>query len=640
MGQVNFAGHAWMASSATAGAPDPGSSGGHVLSRVFSRGMFSKVAQMLREPSGRDTLATFATEGLSMLGMVLVFRLAKASSDHDFDRYVIVRRTVAFAFPVVLMGTMVGLTRFIAMGREEALRRRYLLGALSWVLPLGLIACVCCFLAPGWISWTCFGTREEIPLSLPMGVMTFGIALHGVAYGFLRGSGRVMLANTIQLLDLAVWPCLTFVVFDDLRHVLWGTGLAWCLTSLASIAPALLSGGIGSSKRERAEILRYGLPRVPGDIALGALLTVPVFIVVRTFPGLAADHAFGCTLLNLAAAVFSPVALLLLPAASAQLSSGDLRGLEQRVGQMTRIVAAASIALVVGFELLAAPFLRIYLGEASDDLILTCRLVFLAGLPFAFFNGMRSVLDAYYQTPRNGVNLVVALVLLMIGGFFHLSVRTPWFTMGVVMILALGYLGWATWRDVRYVRSELLRRMNNGTDRINVLVVIPDMESGSQYSDSKEQARAFVDHGAEVSFFHLESRTSPIELLRSRRRLHKALRMHRPDVVHVHFGSVAALWTVISSPLPVVVTFMGDDLDRRAVPGLARPFVGGLFSQLAAFFAAGIICTDEHVREHLWWRTAEARVVPLHGDMSANAGAVLDHLRSVVLHRVEPSVAA
>lgn len=605
----------------------------HVSTGYFRAAMIGKVAQMLRGPGGRDTLATFATEGLSMLGMVLVFRLAKASSDHDFDRYVIVRRTVAFAFPVVLMGTMVGLTRFIAMGREDAARRRYLLGALSWVGPLGLIACVCCFLAPGWISWTCFGTRDEIPLALPMGVMTFGIALHGVAYGYLRGSGRITLANSVQLLNLAIWPCLAFAVFDDLRFVLWATGLAWCGTAIGSIAPDLLARGIGSSKRERAEILRYGLPRVPGDIALGALLTVPVFIVVRTFPQLAADHAFGCTLLNLAAAVFSPVALLLLPAASAQLSSGDHAGLEVRVGQMTRIVAAASIALVAGFELLATPFLRIYLGEASDDLILTCRLVFLAGLPFAFFNGMRSVLDAYYQTPRNGVNLVVALIILLFGGTVHLFVPTPWYTMGVVLILALCYLGWATWRDVRYVRSELIRRARRGTTDINVLVVIPDAESGEEFGDSKQQARAFVDHGAEVSFFHLESRTSPIELLRSRRRLHKALRLQRPDVVHVHFGSVAALWTVISSPLPVVVTFMGSDLDRRGLPGVARPFVGGLFSQIAAFFAAGIICTDEHVREHLWWRTAEARVVPLHGDTRANAAEVLDHLRGIVFHR-------
>lgn len=192
-----------------------------------------------------------------------------------------------------------------------------------------------------------------------------------------------------------------------------------------------------------------------------------------------------------------------------------------------------------------------------------------------------------------------------------------------MLILAPGWLGWATWRDVRYVRSELVRRAKRGTQDINVLVAIPDKESASQYSDSKEQARAFIDHGAEVSFFHLESRTSPIELLRSRHRLHKTLRLLRPDVVHVHFGSVAALWTVISSPLPVVVTFMGDDLDRRVPYAVWRsPPLAPCSPVIAAFFAAGIICTDEQVREHLWWRTSEARVVPLHGDARANAAEV------------------
>ena len=102
---------------------------------------------MLRTPNGRDALFTFLTEGLSMLGMVLVFRLAKDRGDMDFDRYVIVRRTVAFAFPAVIMGTMVGLTRFISMSRDTAQQRRYLLGALAWVLPLERSR-VCSHVAP------------------------------------------------------------------------------------------------------------------------------------------------------------------------------------------------------------------------------------------------------------------------------------------------------------------------------------------------------------------------------------------------------------------------------------------------------------------------------------------------------------
>jgi O-antigen/teichoic acid export membrane protein len=596
--------------------------------------MLGKVTDMLRDPKGRDTLFTFLTEGLSMLGMVLVFRLAKDRGDVAFDQYVIVRRSVAFAFPVVLMGTMVGLTRFIAMSADPAEQRRFLLGALAWVLPLGLLVCATGALIPGPLAWFCFGSYEETPLILPLAVMTFGIALHGVAYGFLRGSGRSLHANAIQLFALAIGPCLAFYFFHELEGVLWFTGCAWMIVSGLSLAPTLMRRGRVSNRLERASIVRYGLPRVPGDIALGALLTVPVFVVVRTFNReMGAEYAFACTLLNLAAAVFSPVALLLLPAASTQLSTGDHAGLAKRISWMLKVIFGASLLLTLGFELLATPFLKLYLGASGESFVATGRLVFLAALPFAFFNGMRSVLDAYYQTPRNGMNLVVAFGLMIIGSLVHLLINTPWYTMGAVLIIALSYLGWATWRDVRYVGSELERLAKRRSESINVLVVIPDVEDGVLYRDSKEQAKAFIDHGTEVTFFHLENRSSPLQLIRSRQRLKKTIRLARPDVLHVHFGSVAALWTVLSSPLPVVVTFMGDDLDRSTVRGIARPWVGGLFSQIAAFFAAGIICTDEEVRDNLWWRMNEAKVIPLEGDALANAKQALDHLRAVALHR-------
>lgn len=604
--------------------------------------MLGKIARSLRTPAGRDSVMTTLTEGVSMLGMVLVFRLAKLSGDTGFDRYVIVRRTVAFAFPVVLMGTQVGLTRFISMGRDAAARRRFLRGASSWVLPLGTLLCLICALFPGPLSWICFGDHDEAALMLPLGMMTFGIALHGVAYGYLRGCAHIVRANILQLFALAITPCAAFVIFrSDLLGVLVFTGAGWLIASLIAIVPELFVQGDGPARRERSEIVRYGLPRVPGDVALGALLTVPVYVVVRTFgQELGAEYAFACTLLNLAAAAFSPVALLLLPAAAGQLANGEFAALAVRVRQMVLIIMAASFLLMGGFEVLATIFLRIYLGPTGESFVATSRLVFIAALPFAFFNGMRSLLDAYFPTPRNGMNLVVSFLILLVGSAVHLFVVTPWYTMGVVIIIAMTYLGWATWRDVRYVEEELSRLATLGPKEIHVLVVIPDKEDGDRYADSREQAKAFERAGARVTMFHLAKRRSPISLFRARQRLKHLTGKARPDVVHVHFGSVTAIWAVLSSSMPVVVTFMGADLDRSNVKGMARPFIGGLFSQIAAFFAAGIICTDEGLRERLWWRTSEACVVPMIGDQQRNAERVLEHLRGVALHRPSSPVAA
>lgn len=596
--------------------------------------MAGKIKDLLRSPQGRDSVLTYLTEALSMVGMVLAYRLAAQVSKQDLDIYVIVRRTVSFVFPVILMGAMVGLTRFVAMSGSSERQRGYLRGALYWVVPLGLLVWGITALFAKPLAWAIFGSEAQAVLMAPLGLMTVGISLHGVAYGYLRGKSAMVAANAVQLMVLAIAPCAAFVVFHDMVNVLWATAITWTVAPLLSILPGLLTPAKDKMRKERSELLRYGLPRVPGDIALGALLTIPGYVAMRTYGlDLSGEVGFGATLLNLAAAAFSPVALLLLPAASSQLAAGDHAGLERRIGRMTWVILAASFALMLGFELLSGPLLELYLGPTGANYLWMSRLIFLGALPFAFFNGMRSVLDAYFHTPRNGVNLMMAFVVLLVGSMVHLLIHTPRYTMGVVLVLSMMYLGWATWRDVRFVRSELLRLAGRQADQLSVLVVIPDKEEGSTFAASRTQAHAFEKQGCEVGLFHLESRTSTSKLLRSRRRLKRLIRERRPDVVHVHFGSVAALFTVLVSSVPVVVTFMGDDLDRRGLRGIARPWVGGLFSQLAAFFAAGIICSDERVSEHLWWRQSEAVVLPLGEDGTGSTEQTLAYLRAIAFHR-------
>lgn len=82
--------------------------------------------------------------------------------------------------------------------------------------------------------------------------------------------------------------------------------------------------------------------------------------------------------------------------------------------------------------------------------------------------------------------------------------------------------------------------------------------------------------------------------------------MFRPDIVHAHYGTITGLFTVLVSPVPVVITFHGSDLNPTPSDGWWRDLLGRLFSQLAAFFAAGIICRSEGASQLLWCRGQEA----------------------------------
>jgi O-antigen/teichoic acid export membrane protein len=587
---------------------------------------------MLGSRDGRDSLLTYAAEGLALVGMVLAYRLAAMEGRTELDQYVVVRRTVSFIYPLLLLGAAVGVTRFVAMRSRPEEQRRYLIAALSWSVPLALAVVVLGLVFASPLSWLVFGSGDQHDLVPPLALMIGSVALYGLSYSFLRGQGHLVAANTVQVLALAGAPCAAFLVSDDLVAVCWITGCAWTLLAAAGIMPALLQPNPERSHRERGELLRYGLPRVPGDLAMGALLTVPVYMVARTH-GLSAsgEIGFGATLLNLAAAVFSPLSLVLLPSSASQLAAGDHAGLSRRIGRLSMLTLLACAAMTLVFEVAADPILHIYLGDAYAPYVSTSRIVFLGALPFGVFIGLRSVLDAYYHTPRNGINLTKAFLILIAGGLVHFLVPTPSSFVAWVLVAALAHLGWATWRDVRSVRAEL-DRFAGGTDqRLRIMVVIPAAEESDQFSSSRRQARSFSEvHGAEVGFFHLKDRSSLRRLLRDRYRFKRQLRTFRPDVVHVHYGSVSALFAVLNSPVPVVISFLGSDLDRPKDMGAMRTVLGRFFSQVAAFFSAGIICTTQELRELLWWRQDEVRVIP-HGDAPDADGATIAFLRSTTL---------
>jgi glycosyltransferase involved in cell wall biosynthesis/O-antigen/teichoic acid export membrane protein len=575
--------------------------------------MRDKILGMLRSRDGRDSLLTYSAEGLAMLGMVLAYRLAANEGRHELDLYVVVRRSVSFMYPLLLLGAVVGITRFVAMKSRPEERRRYLIASLYWVVPMSAAIFLIGLLFPVPISWFVFGSGDEAHLVAPLSLMIAGVALYGLGYSFLRGQRKLVAANSIQVLALAAVPCVAFLLFNDLAAVCWATGLAWVIIAVLATIGDLFGPAPGSCARERGELLRYGLPRVPGDMAMGALLTLPVYVVARTH-GLSAsgEIGFGATLLNLAAAIFSPLALILLPASASQLASGDHAGLSARIGKLTWMTLAACAVITLVFELAADPILHIYLGENYKDYVDMSRVVFLGALPFGFFIGLRSVLDAYYHTPRNGINLITALVILLVGSAVHFIIPTPVVYVAAVLVVSLSYLGWATWRDIRFVRSELERLANRPSHALNILVVIPAPEGSGTFPFAYRQAAALArEHGAAVTLFHLNSRTSPFVLFKARHQFKSLLKSARPDVVLVYYGSVSALFTVLSSAVPVVVAYQGSDLNRTPSDGYWRDLFGRIFSQFAAFFAGGIVCVSERLRDRLWWRSAEARVFPL-----------------------------
>lgn len=144
-------------------------------------------------------------------------------------------------------------------------------------------------------------------------------------------------------------------------------------------------------------------------------------------------------------------------------------------------------------------------------------------------------------------------------------------------------------------------------EKIRVLAVIPD---GSGVMYAFRQVSSLREIGVDVSEFSLRSRTSPTTLLREYKRLRGEISRFRPHLVHAHYGTVTSLVCAVSSPVPLVITFRGSDLNGDPDVSFLRSWIAQLLSQISSLWGDAIICVSSRLRDRLWWHRHDVRVIP------------------------------
>jgi O-antigen/teichoic acid export membrane protein len=272
-----------------------------------------------------------------------------------------------------------------------------------------------------------------------------------MVYAVYRGRSEMKFANTMQMLDLGIVPVVAFLISpDDAASVLRTTGAGWLIIAGSALIHVLYRErsewrGIASLKEHLKVLLRFGLPRVPGEFALVGLFAIPSLLAVRAH-GVVAAGMFSAALsvLTMAAGSFAPVGLVVLPRASAQFAKGDLPGIRHLVVRiLTGGILLATLGVIIG-ELLIPPFIKWYFGEAFLPAVPYFRAILLGTIPYAVYILMRSILDALDVKALNSRNLVITLSVVVILCLVNRSLL--WMCGSIVVSLAL--LGILTLRDL------------------------------------------------------------------------------------------------------------------------------------------------------------------------------------------------
>ena len=405
---------------------------------------------------------TMVTELLVTIAGILVLKFAAALlGPVGFGEYSLSRRAVGMLYLPLVMGLGIAAPRYIAIARAGAMPGYTESAFATATLTAGLLPPLTIILllniAPPIGATILFGSSALAHMVPPASIALAGIALHGMVYAVYRGRSEMKFANTLQSIDLGIIPVTAFLISrNDAAAVLTTTGVGWLIVSGAALLHVLYRErgdwrGLATMRQHLGVLLRFGLPRVPGEFALVGLFAIPALLAVRSH-GVVAAGQFSAALsvLTMAAGSFAPVGLVVLPRASAQVATGDLAGLRHLV---LRILGGgillAAIGVIIG-ELLIPPFIRWYFGEAFLPAVPYFRAILLGAIPYAIYILMRSILDALDVRAVNSRNLVVTLAVVVILCLVNRSLM--WMSGSIVAALVL--LGSLTLRDT-YVRLRL-----------------------------------------------------------------------------------------------------------------------------------------------------------------------------------------
>jgi O-antigen/teichoic acid export membrane protein len=405
----------------------------------------------------RDFTTTFITEALVVASYLLAFRLvANALGTSGFGEYALARRTLAVLVPLAAVSLDVAVARYVAYAVTEGSdrARRYVPAAIAVVIATVAILSALLLLFPGPLAQLFFGSAGYSSLITPMPLLLLGGSLHGVAYGYLRGRSLIQWANVLMALNQAFIPLLAIVLFgSSVQKILLAMGVGWTAVSVVFLVVVPMS--LSALPPRVRELVRYGVPRLPGDLLRLTVFALPSLLVAHVADiTLAGGVAFGVAAVGMLGTALAPIGFVLLPVAARLMAQGSIPELRRHVVQIAQVTALALFSAIVIVELFAPQIVSLYLGPRFAGTADSLRVIIPAALPWGLYMSLASVIDAHHVNPVNARNMGIAFgVFLPVAGALTLF-NAPALWIAAAFVLSLYVLGALTLFEIHSITAR------------------------------------------------------------------------------------------------------------------------------------------------------------------------------------------
>ena len=371
----------------------------------------------------RDLAETSLAQGATvLLNASSLAVIGRRLGETDLGLYTLERRSMALLQPLILLGLSVATPRYIAssLGRGDRDHATYAHSGASLVAGLALVVSIAIFFLPGPTATLFFGDASQVGLARALAGFALATALYQITYSVFRGYVRVTSANLLELAVVGAIPlALAMMGPTDIVTLMWWMNAAIVAVTCVSAFSAFARAGRGHRLRQWArargragELLRFGLSRTPGDLAVVGLFSIPPVAVVHFATAVEAGYtSVVVSAMNLVSVLAVPLGVLVLPRVA--LAVGSAAGIPR---EQYRLLAQATLDLslcLAALLVVAAPLLLAALLPRMPGSVVTALQIGAIGMPgYIFYVVFRSYLDAVDPRPVSSYATVLGVVCL------------------------------------------------------------------------------------------------------------------------------------------------------------------------------------------------------------------------------------
>jgi O-antigen/teichoic acid export membrane protein len=253
----------------------------------------------------KDFILTFITEFILIVCLLLSYKLADSFfGQKGFTDYSLTRRVIALLQPVFLVGMHITIPRQVAFyGRESKQKSSAVFFSAVLILLAGaLIFSFFMILFKNQFSALLFDNAAYVKFIFPLTLMMAGMTIHSAVYGYYRGIMLMRKANMIQLLMMGIIPLLAIYFAAGVAQLLFITGILWIMISLFFLGGIIFNLQFSFSEvvKSLKQTFNHGVQRLPADLGIAALLSLPVIFFSHAFGTEQAGYlAFSISLLSM-----------------------------------------------------------------------------------------------------------------------------------------------------------------------------------------------------------------------------------------------------------------------------------------------------------------------------------------------------